>query len=125
MPVTDCMEPNIYVNGVPLRIGDSMYVSNEGDIPHPVEYRMPIRCKWEHIATAEMREQEKSVGLDISLSEKCLLTLDEAAKYTGIGVNKLREISNDEDCDFILWNGSRRMFKKEKLKNYLYGAYSI
>ena len=69
--------------------------------------------------------QEESVEGDIGISEKCLLTLDEAAKYTGIGINKLREISSSDDCDFILWNGSRRMFKKEKLKNYLYGAYSI
>lgn len=125
MPEADCMGSNIYVNGIPLRIGDSMYTSNEGDIPHPVEYRMPIRRRRKPIAAVEKREQEDSAGLDISLSEKCLLTLDEAAKYTGIGVNKLREISNGDDCDFILWNGSRRMFKKEKLKNYLYGAYSI
>ena len=39
--------------------------------------------------------------------------------------NKLREISNADGCDFILWNGSKRMFKREKLKSYLYGTYSI
>ena len=50
---------------------------------------------------------------------------EEAASYTGIGVNKLREISNDEKCDFVLWNGSRRLFKREKLESYLNAAYSI
>ncbi len=61
----------------------------------------------------------------VPISEKCLLTLEEAAAYTGIGICKLREMSNDERCDFVLWNGSKRMLKKEKLKAYLEAAYSI
>ncbi len=59
------------------------------------------------------------------LSRKFLLTLDEAARYTGIGVNKLRDLSNDESCDFVLWNGSRRLLKRTKLEAYLDKAYSI
>lgn len=62
---------------------------------------------------------------EISLEKKCLLTLEEAALYTGLGQNKLRDISSDEQCDFVLWNGAKRMFKREKLKDYLYNAYSI
>lgn len=62
---------------------------------------------------------------EISLEKKCLLTLEEAALYTGLGLNKLRDISSDEQCDFVLWNGAKRMFKREKLKDYLYNAYSI
>lgn len=62
---------------------------------------------------------------EISLEKKCLLTLEEAALYTGLGMNKLRDISSDEQCDFVLWNGAKRMFKREKLKDYLYNAYSI
>lgn len=62
---------------------------------------------------------------EIEVSKKCLLTLEEAAGYTGIGINKLREISNRETCDFVLWNGTRRMLKREKLESYLNGAYSI
>lgn len=61
----------------------------------------------------------------VPLSEKCLLTLEEAAAYTGIGICKLRDISNDERCDFVLWNGSKRMLKRDKLRAYLEAAYSI
>ncbi len=61
----------------------------------------------------------------IPIWEKATLTLEEAASYTGIGVNKLREISNDESCDFVLWNGSKRLLKREKLESYLNTAYSI
>ena len=62
---------------------------------------------------------------EVPISEKCLLTLEEAAAYTGIGICKLRELSNDERCDFVLWNGTKRMLKKEKLRAYLEAAYSI
>ena len=62
---------------------------------------------------------------EIDISKKWLLTLEEAAQYTGIGVNKLRELSNYEHCNFVLWNGSRRMLKREKLEAYLNSAYSI
>lgn len=64
-------------------------------------------------------------SFEIPITQKALLTIDEAAAITGLGVGKLREMSNDDHCDFVLWNGAKRMFKKDKLIMYLYGAYSI
>lgn len=61
----------------------------------------------------------------VPIAQKRLLTLEEAAEYTGIGINKLRDISNDEHCDFVLWNGARRLLKRTKLEAYLDSAYSI
>lgn len=61
----------------------------------------------------------------VPIWQKTTLTLEEAASYTGIGINKLREINNDENCNFVLWNGSRRLLKREKLESYLNEAYSI
>lgn len=61
----------------------------------------------------------------IPVWQKAMLTLEEAASYTGIGVNKLRELSNSEDCNFVLWNGSKRLLKREKLEAYLNNSYSI
>lgn len=60
---------------------------------------------------------------NVPIAQKRLLTLEEAAEYTGIGVNKLRDMSNDEHCDFVLWNGARRMLKRTKLEAYLDTAY--
>lgn len=57
--------------------------------------------------------------------EKAMLTLEEAADYTGIGLQKLRDISSDGQCDFVLWNGSKRMFKRRKLVDFLEKTYSI
>lgn len=61
----------------------------------------------------------------VPIQEKCLLTLEEAAEYTGLGMQKLRDISNFESCRFVLWNGAKRMFKRKKLEAYLEEAYSI
>ena len=61
----------------------------------------------------------------VPLWHKTLLTLEEAAKYTGIGINKLRILSESEDCNFVVWNGSRRMLKRRLLDEYLETAYSL
>lgn len=61
----------------------------------------------------------------ITLDAKPLLTLREAAAYTGIGINKLRELSNDDNCNFVLFVGNRRMFKREALVAFLNEVYSI
>lgn len=62
---------------------------------------------------------------EIPIWEKSNLTLEEAAIYSGVGVPKLRELSNEERCDFVLWNGTKRLLKRKKLDEYLERAYSI
>lgn len=57
--------------------------------------------------------------------EKANLTLEEAAAYSGIGINKLREITNDENCSFVLWVGSKRLIKRRLFDKYIEQAYSI
>ena len=47
-----------------------------------------------------MTKQEKDNR--VPLWERMNLTLEEAAAYTGIGTDKLRELSNRESCDFVL-----------------------
>ena len=44
----------------------------------------------------------------VPIWERTTLTLMEAVQYTGIGRDKLREISDREDCDFVLWGGNKR-----------------
>lgn len=70
---------------------------------------------------ANMQERKGS----IPLWEKCTLTLEEAVIYSGIGRDKLRYISNREDCSFVLWNGTKRLIKRKKLDEYIDNAFSI
>lgn len=46
-------------------------------------------------------------------------------EYTGVGQHKLSELSDDPECEFVFWVGKKRMFKREKLVDYLSKAYSI
>lgn len=57
--------------------------------------------------------------------EKALLTLTEAAEYSNVGVNKLRDITNNENCPFVLFVGSKRLIKRKPFEAFLERAYSI
>ena len=61
----------------------------------------------------------------VPVKDKTLLTVEEAAAYSGIGKCKLREISEDEECSFVFWIGSKRMFKRTLLDEYIEKTYSI
>ena len=61
----------------------------------------------------------------VPIWERTTLTLMEAVQYTGIGRDKLREISDREDCDFVPWVGNKRFLKREKLEEYIVKAFSL
>ena len=63
--------------------------------------------------------------IQIPIWEKSNLTLEEAAAYSGIGINKLRKLSNDEQCPFVLWIGAKRLIKRRRLDEYIEQCYSI
>ena len=62
---------------------------------------------------------------EIPIWEKSNLTLEEAAAYSGIGINKLRKLTESEQCSFGLWNGTKRLIKRRKLDEYMDRMYSI
>lgn len=63
--------------------------------------------------------------MKVPIWEKQNLTLNEASDYSGIGINKLRELSDSENCKFVLWVGSKRLIKRKELDEYIRKQYSI
>lgn len=61
----------------------------------------------------------------VPIWEKSNLTIEEAALYSGIGQNKLRELTSDENCNFVLWIGTKRLVKRKKFDDYIEKAYSL
>lgn len=55
----------------------------------------------------------------VPIWEKLNLSIEEAAAYTGIGENQLRELSQADDCEFVIWIGSKRLLKRKKLEEFL------
>ena len=42
------------------------------------------------------------MGDKVPVWEKANLSLEEAASYFGIGINKLQDMTNDGNCPFVL-----------------------
>lgn len=73
----------------------------------------------EDVVTRKRKQKETPVW------EKPLLTIDEANAYSGIGRNKLLELTERKGCKFVVRNGRTRIIKREKLDEFIDQAYSI
>lgn len=63
--------------------------------------------------------------INVPISEKANLTLEEAAAYFNMGKDKIRELTDEKNCTCVLWNGSKRLIKRKPFEEYLYTLYSI
>ena len=58
--------------------------------------------------------------IDINYWEKYTLSVEEASQYFRIGENKIRRlIHENEDADYILWNGNRPQIKRKKFEDLI------
>ena len=58
--------------------------------------------------------------VDIPLWQKYTLSVEEASKYFRIGQTKLRRLINEnEDADFVLWNGNRPQIKRRRFEEFV------
>ena len=62
---------------------------------------------------------------EVPIWEKSNLTLEEAAAYSGIGINKLRDLTSEQNCQFVLWVGSKRLIKRRLFDKFIEQEYSI
>ena len=56
--------------------------------------------------------------IEIPVWEKVNLTIEEASAYSNIGINKLRELANSPNCDFILQIGAKKLIKRKKFEAF-------
>lgn len=75
-----------------------------------------------------------NLGVGLADSGKKVLLVDadpQGSLTVSLGVknpdelDKLCELSDKPDCEFVLWVGNKRLFKRDKLLEYLMKAYSI
>jgi len=67
----------------------------------------------------------KDDTLHVPIWEKSNLSVEEAASYSGIGRAKLREITDDDRCPFVLWVGNKRLIKRKQFDAYIDKMFSI
>lgn len=63
--------------------------------------------------------------VNVPICEKVTLSVKEAAAYSGIGEGKIRDLSNSENCKFVVWVGSKRMIKRKAFDKFIDESYSI
>ena len=73
----------------------------------------------------EKIERSRAMINKVPIWEKVTLTIDEAAEYSNIGVNKLREITNNPRCQFVMYVGKRRLIKRKEFEKYIAEAIEI
>lgn len=55
---------------------------------------------------------------EVPIWKKKWLTLEEAAAYSGIGRNKIRELSQQKNCPFAILLGGKLYIIREKLDDF-------
>ena len=73
----------------------------------------------------ENNDSKNRERLSIPIWQKANLTVEEAAAYSGIGQNKIRELSDQNSCPFVLWVGTKRMIKRRQFDNNIEKQFSI
>ncbi len=61
----------------------------------------------------------------IPISEKYVLTINEASQYFNIGGKKIRRLAEDNIGVFALYNGNRCMIIRSKFEEFLQRSTSI
>lgn len=56
--------------------------------------------------------------IDVPIWEKLNLTIDEASKYSNIGVSTLRDIVNKNDT-FVLHVGNKKLIKRKEFEQWI------
>lgn len=74
-----------------------------------------------------MEEKKRTYNKEheVPIWERSLLTIKEAADYTGIAAYRLRMIAEKPNSNLIVWVGSKKMFKRKKLDDFIDNAISI
>ena len=62
---------------------------------------------------------ERKEKCEIPIWEKVLLTKEEAAVYSHIGLNKLDEMLKLPNCSFVLFVGKKKLIKRKEFEKFL------
>ena len=61
----------------------------------------------------------KSNHISVPIWLKTTLTIREAAEYSNIGINKIENLINSPNCDFVLYVGRKRLIKRKQFEQFI------
>lgn len=76
-----------------------------------------------------IKEKIERSGLDmkgkVPIWEKLNISIEEAAEYSNIGINKLYEMTNEPSCPFVLYVGQKKVIKRKEFERYMEKATKV
>lgn len=57
--------------------------------------------------------------LEVPIWEKVMITKEEAAAYSHVGINKLEELLKIPNCPFVLYVGKKKLIKRREFEKFL------
>lgn len=64
-------------------------------------------------------KKPKSSRIEVPIKDKFCLTINEAAAYSNIGINKMSTLANSPNCSFVIRNGAKKLINRHKFEEYL------
>ena len=84
-----------------------------------LETFLPKSTLCRRIHSIKEKVGDDKVKKQVPIWEKVTLTLEEAAEYSNIGINKIRELSNNPRCNFVIFVGKKRLIKRKEFEKYI------
>lgn len=73
----------------------------------------------------KVERSETNMRNKVPIWEKVNLTIEEAAEYSNIGINKLYEMTNEPSCPFVLYVGQKKVIKRKEFEKYMEKATKV
>lgn len=72
-----------------------------------------------------MSDNIKNNHISVPIWLKITLTIREAAEYSNIGINKIENLINGPNCDFVLYVGRKRLIKRKQFEQFIERHFEI
>ena len=72
-----------------------------------------------------MSDNIKENHISVPIWLKTTLTIREAAEYSNIGINKIENLINGPNCDFVLYVGRKRLIKRKQFEQFIEKHFEI
>lgn len=56
---------------------------------------------------------------EIPIWEKVCMTIEEAAVYSNIGINKIDELAKKPNCLFVIYIGRKKLIKRKEFEKFI------
>ena len=63
--------------------------------------------------------EDKQECMIVPIHEKLLLSVREAAAYSGVGINKIQSLLRMPRCPFVLFVGRKKLIKRKAFEKYI------